>query len=37
MAYAETIEERRTAMHPLSNDEAQQMHAYRRAANYLTS
>ena len=36
MPYAETIEERKTLAHPLSDDELQRMHAYWRAANYLT-
>src|SRR5436853_1259508 len=36
MAYAETLEERKTSTHPLSDDELQRMHAYWRAANYLT-
>ena len=36
MPYAETIEERKTAAHPLSEDDLRRMHAYWRAANYLT-
>jgi len=36
MPYTETVEERKTSTHPLSDDELQHMHAYWRAANYLT-
>ena len=36
MPYAETMEERKTAAHPLSEDDLRRMHAYWRAANYLT-
>jgi xylulose-5-phosphate/fructose-6-phosphate phosphoketolase len=36
MPYAETIEERKTSSHPLTEEELQRMHAYWRAANYLT-
>ena len=36
MPYAETLEERKTSAYPLTDDELQRMHAYWRAANYLT-
>ncbi|PYX98208.1 MAG: phosphoketolase [Acidobacteria bacterium] len=36
MPYAETVEEHKTSTHPLSDEEVQRMHAYWRAANYLT-
>src|SRR5437764_6976550 len=36
MPYAETVKEQKTSTHSLSDEEVQRMHAYWRAANYLT-
>src|SRR5215475_684956 len=36
MPYAEIVEERKTSARPLTDDELEGMHAYWRAANYLT-